>query len=622
MQLTGLALQPLLAVLGAAALLTVGLYLLKLRRRVVPVPFIGLWESLLQDRKASRLFARLRHLVSLLLALVVVTLLCLALGDLRPRAADTSARHVLVLIDAGLSMQATDVRPSRLQAALARARALVRSAGPGLALMVAQMDESTSPLSSMSEDPRELLGALELVAPTDLTTDYRRAYRFALDILRGQEGAEVALLSDRAADPEPELAAALARAHVRVSYVPVGRRGDDVGISAFAARRYPLDKNRGELLLELWSGSTRPRDVELTLLGDGQPVDVQRITLQPGKSVRRIYDDVTGASRTLEARLHVGGGDDLATDDRAYAVLPEQRRIRVLCVSEGNRYLEAALLLDEYLDVDLVTPARYAGTSGYDVVIFDRTLPKTAPGIAALYLDAQGEGASPLVSLGEIAHPRFDKLDANHPVLRYSALRDVNVGRAQLVRPSAQDAVLAADARGPLLVAGTRAGHAFLALTFDVRESDLPLRAAWPLLLLNGLDWLTAAEREEPSSSTVGATLSLTLPSSVKNAELIGPDGRRRKLDADGGKVTLHFTRAGFYRLRAGDDERVIAVSLPADAARDLTPRSRLQVGRLDARRPELRSVSLRHPPWALMLVIALLLLTAEWATYHRRWTV
>ena len=81
MQLVGWSLLQLLAVLGAASAVTVALYLLKLRRRAVPVPFIALWESLLADRQSSRLFSRLRHLLSLLIALVIVALLAFARAD-------------------------------------------------------------------------------------------------------------------------------------------------------------------------------------------------------------------------------------------------------------------------------------------------------------------------------------------------------------------------------------------------------------------------------------------------------------------------------------------------------------------------------------------------------------
>src|SRR6185369_1496280 len=105
-------------------------YLLRLRRRRVTVPFIPLWESLISERQSSRLFARLKHVLSLLLALAIVGLLTFALGDPRLRAELASARHVVVLIDAGVTMRASDVKPDRLHVALDRAREITRAAGP------------------------------------------------------------------------------------------------------------------------------------------------------------------------------------------------------------------------------------------------------------------------------------------------------------------------------------------------------------------------------------------------------------------------------------------------------------------------------------------------------------
>src|SRR5205807_361082 len=97
---------------------------------------------------------------------------------------------------------------------------------------------------------------------------------------------------------------------------------------------------------------------EISLLGDGQLVDLTKLRLQPGERLPRFYPNLSGASRTLEAKL--GAKDDLPADDHAYALLPERRRAKVLVVSEGNLYLQAALLLDEYLDVTTVTPKDYA----------------------------------------------------------------------------------------------------------------------------------------------------------------------------------------------------------------------------------------------------------------------
>ncbi|MGD8858365.1 MAG: VWA domain-containing protein [Myxococcales bacterium] len=627
MQLAGYSLTQVLTLLGGASAAVIALYLLRTRRRRIAVPFIGLWEPLLRERRASRLFDRLKHLLSLLLALSIVALLSLALGDPREPEGSPDVEHVLLLVDAGVTMGATDVAPSRLQAALDMAEGLVAAAGPRHRMLVAQLDAGVTPLSTMSEDPRALRDALQRVRLTDLPTDQDRGIRYALSALAGRAQARVVLLSDRATPLPPAQTQALSRAGIGLRFEPFGLRAENAAISAFAVRRYPLDRNRSELLVELHNASETVRDVELTLLGGGRPVDVQRLTLQPDTGSRRVYDDITGVDRTLSATIRtLDGSDDLAADNRAQAVLPERERMRVLCVTEGNRYLEAALLLDEYLDVDVVSPGEYAGAGEHDAVIFDRSLPDRAPGVPAFYIrpDPELGGLSPLEVKGEVERPFFDRLERDHPVLRFTALRDANVARALRLVPGPEDHAIGGDAGAPLIVTGQRAGAPFLALAFALEDSDLPLRVAWPMLLLNTLDWFTAEQSGWQSSYGVGETVAVDLPDGARGLTLEGPDGERRPL-ADpepGTPLMVTLERAGVHTLRWDGGERALAVNLQDATLRPLVPLEALDVAGRPGTRPQVRATEAGPPPWVLLTLCAVALLLLEWLTFHRRWTV
>src|SRR5580698_4320598 len=129
-------------------------------------------------------------------------------------------------------------------------------------------------------------------------------------------------------------------------------------------------------MLEVENTGPDPADVEMSLLGDGTIVDITKLRLKPGERLPRFYPNLSGASRTLEARLSLldGTKDDLPADDHAYALLPERRRAKVLVVTDGNAYLEAALLLDEYLEVTQVPATGYAAAAAahaWDAIVFD-----------------------------------------------------------------------------------------------------------------------------------------------------------------------------------------------------------------------------------------------------------
>src|SRR3954453_11361587 len=114
MHFPGLPFTSLIQIFALAGTAVLVFYILKLRRRPVPVPFSKIWTRILRDKEATSLFSQLKRLLSLLLQLALLALLLLALGD--PRAAQNliEGRNIVVLIDGSASMKATDVAPTRI----------------------------------------------------------------------------------------------------------------------------------------------------------------------------------------------------------------------------------------------------------------------------------------------------------------------------------------------------------------------------------------------------------------------------------------------------------------------------------------------------------------------------
>jgi hypothetical protein len=628
MILAGLPLAQLLAVFGAVGFGVLILYILKLRRRVVVVPFSPLWERILRDKEATSLFSKLKRLLSLLLQLALLALLVLALGD--PRAAESliRGRTVVVLVDASASMQATDVAPSRLASAKDAVKKIVRGLGGADRMLVAQMDAMVTPLGPMTADTSALERELDGIRPTDARADFPRALRFASDVLRGVESGEIVVVSDGALGEASDSSGPVHLGSAKLSYVEVGKSDRNVGITQFSVRRYPLDKSRYEVMLELTNTGTASEDVELQLLGDGALVDVTKLRLQPGASLPRFYPQLSGANRTLEAKIALVDGtrDDLPADDRAYALLPERRRAKVLVVTAGNTYLEAALLLDEYLDVTDVAPGAYPqalAKGRWDTVIFDGATPPEMPQANALYLDPRGPG-SPVKVTDALTQPGFDKIDRKHPAVRFLALDDVNVALGHKLVPEAGDKVLGASDGGasPLLVAGTRGGYRFVAVGFDVRDSDLPLRTAWPLFIIDCVNWFTDEDAQYLSSFRTGEVWRIPVAGGVASATVKLPDGSVQPVPVHEGRAVFLGEQAGFYQLTAGEQQTQFAANLLDRSESAIAPRATLSVDGQPAGQVAGFRVGVRREIWIYLLLAVALLTALEWATYHRRLTV
>jgi hypothetical protein len=651
MILAGLPLATLLAIFGVAAVFATALYILKLRRRTVAVPFSKLWEKILRDKEATSLFSRLKRLLSLLVQLALLALLAFALGDPRAAATLIKGRNLVVLVDASASMQATDVAPTRLAAAKDEVKKVIRGLGGSDRMLVAQMDAAVTPLGPMSGDTSELERALDAIKATDARADFPRALRFATDSVRGLENAEIVVVSDGRLGEAVDSAGKVKVADdVKLTYLPIGggaAAARNVGITAFSVRRYPLDKSRYEVMLEVTNTGPEQEDIELSLLGDDNLVDLTKLRLKPGERLPRFYPNLSGASRTLEAKIAPlpGSKDALPADDRAYALLPERRRAKVLVVSPGNTYLEAALLLDEYLDVQVVSPKDYVeklaaeGGAKQDVVIFDGATPATPPRNNAIYLDPRGPG-SPVKVEAELKQPGFDRIERKHPIVRWTALDDVNISRGHKLVPELGDKVVGASDQGPILIAGQRGAFKFVAAGFDTRDSDLPLRVAWPLLLLNSINWFTDEDSQYISSFRTGDVWRVPVVSTSGQAKLKVPGGAELFVPVHEGRAVYLGEHAGFYSLSGteGNDPLAGAVAGPGVGPQATT--GAFAANLLDAEESSIEpakelvvdgkkagtlggfQIGVRREIWIYLLLAAVLLTAIEWITYHRRITV
>lgn len=665
MNLTGYSLAQVLGIFAAAGLATLLLYLLKLRRREVQVPFVDLWQQVLGEQRSSRLHRNLKRIFSLLIALTVVAALAFALGDPRNSAPAQDARTLVVFVDASASMQSSDVAPSRLAAAKDEALHLIEELHGDDRMLIAQLDSTATPLSPLTSEAAVLRDAVEALYPTDSEANFEAARHLGEQLLAGQPGAELVFISDGGLlplDPQPDPEGAgedspesPGESPLRLSWIRVGSDAEHVGnvaITAFSVRRYPLDKSQSEVLVEVRNTNRESTAIELELLGDGESVDLRPLTLEPGERRRQFFRNISGVDERLEAVLRLPtpnttteddtptaapesngapglrptAQNQLLVDDHAFAQLPPRRRARVAVVTEGNLYLQAALLLDEYLSVEEFTPEQWPPSENFDVVIFDRAVPDSPPGIPALFLHPEpAEGTepagAPFAVQGRFEAPYMDRLNRRHPLLRWTALRDVNIAESLDIELQRGDEAIARSNDGvPLIITGTR-NAPFVAFAFDPRQSDLPLRVAWPLLLLNTIDHFLAESAGYIEEHRSGDVWRLPVAPDTVEATIIDPRGLEHSVGVRDGYVVYTGHKAGFYTLMDQHGRADFAVNSASNAEAALTVPERPQGTGAWGPASEGRFV-LDRAYWRYLVLLALIILCAEAFSFHRRWTV
>lgn len=742
--LTGLSTTALISIAAAGGLFISLLYLLRLRRRRVVVPFLPLWQRVVKKNQYQSLFQRLKRLISWLLQILFLLILVLALGDPRLRAELLSGRNVVVVIDVSASMQTVDEdKTSRLQMAQSQALALISGLIGSDRMMLVAMDRDVMPLTPFTSDKKLLRERLIEIQPSETSADLRRALLLAKDALQNRKRGEIIVLSDgafggpyasllvplkddktkkptkraskkaaskkpkgRKAGKDPRLtdpqyrkeskkpkarrrkpAARKRRRRKRrrrrkpkrrkrtkkkkkkptiklppglkkridvskfstlseelrplpqFRLLQVGKASDNVGIVALSARRLPEQPLKFAVYVELHNFSKTPASGYLELYADGLIVETLRVAVGPKQRWRRTFAELSAEGQRLEARLKLERGKDLLkADNRAFAILPKVKPPTVLLVSDDNLYLHAVLLSDTQIIYKHIACAAYANyNKPVDIVVFHTFAPAQAPKKGRYVFLDPPEDKTPFKIKRKskkswLKNPLITDTASSHPVLNYTVFRDINIGRAVKMTKGPNDKILVGSFGKPLIMARQTRDMRALVLGFSIKETDLPLRVAYPLFWRNAIKWLMRGGRPAPPTTRVtGQLWRVHLPDGVKKVTIDGPGLSPLSLPVNDGVAVVTGKRVGFYRMRYQQQTQWLAANLANPDESQIRPRE-IQPDKLAPLETTMSSarvftllgwqIPIPKKIWLVLLALAAAWLLLEWWTYNRRVTI
>jgi len=229
-----------LLLLAAVAALAIGYLALQVRRRHYAVRFtnLDLLESVAPRRPGWR-----RHVAA---GAVGLALIAFVVSLARPVRAEQVARKralVVLVLDTSASMDATDVAPSRIAAAVTNAESFVDGLADDAEVGLVTFNEDTNVVAAPTTDHELVTTALERVQTQPGTAGGEGIYA-ALDAIEGaraesgasarKTGATIVVLSDGETDVGRSLddaAAAAADAGVTVNTISFGTDGGSISLN-------------------------------------------------------------------------------------------------------------------------------------------------------------------------------------------------------------------------------------------------------------------------------------------------------------------------------------------------------------------------------------------------------
>jgi Ca-activated chloride channel family protein len=579
----------------------VAFHFLRIRRREVTLGSNFLWQQAVRERMVRRPWRRFR--VSLLLILQVLSAVLITFALMRPATATTTnlTRNTVLVLEASASMQDTDVSPSRFDVARRRVDDIAASLGSDDRIVLIAMGAHPRVLADATGDGGAITGAAAALKPDNGTADLAGALDIATAAMRGASDVSIVVVGDgvlgaesvRSVYPFP------------VTFLRVGTSGDNVAVDLLQPSR---DGRSATVSVSSWSDA--PRSVRVQLQADATLVDVKDTTI-PAHQRRDLLFTLPAGVRRLHAS--VATGDTLAVDDSADSVMPSGGRLGILLVTKRNIFLERALGLRGDVTVTTVTPDAYSATTDRaDLDVFDGWAPASLPSRPYLLVDPpQGTAGSG----GSVVPHQLEPHTIADPLLADVDLTGVHVAQAHDLHAStAGRPVIDSDA-GPLLLAQDEPRTAVLG--FDIHDSDLPVRAAFPVLIQHLSEFLLP-QLTDTGRHVLDSTVRIPAVAGATTVHVDTPDGSSADLAVSGAGAVMTRTDApGVYSVTEKSGGRTLtgAFAVSGTALTSVAPRDPPPVSSVDVTATE----STRYVDrWSWLIVLLIVVLCAEWWVFHR----
>lgn len=582
---------------GAWALLAlipvILLWMLKKKAKREKVPSLLLWKRMESDAPQHKPFQRLRSRLLLWMQIALVLVLTAAL--MRPVTHGGSAGESVFVFDLSLSMQTQNADGStRLDEAREQALALLDGMAEGDQVTVLTAGGKFQQELSRCSDHLQVRRTIESLSAENGGSDLEGALALARAMSRDLEQLRIFVFTD---DPS----------------------ADAEGITLCAVGESIENRALLEASMQPESGTAFARvknfgsacDLTLECRADGSLCDVRTISMAAdGQTSVRFA--IPQNAQTVQ--ISIADADALNVDNTRWAVRPQTSQRTALLVTEENVFLQQALALNKSLTVTLASPTDVETALGYDLYLYDSVLPETLPESGAIF------ALNPSGPVGQITPGEQEQLSGSLRAASGETAEAIceNLLLSEIALRSAcplegGTPVLTADGK-TLLAVDETADRRLAVLAFDVHDSNLPLKADFPVMIQNLLAWLLPEASTGLQNAVCGEKVTITPDVRVESTAVETPSGK--VVNLNGGQL-LDTNEMGVYTLREHYDdgeERETSFTLHPPATESDT----LHVAESTAHAENPTRTGGYRERTLLLLLLAFVLLLLEWEVSRR----
>ncbi|MCR4937426.1 MAG: VWA domain-containing protein [Lachnospiraceae bacterium] len=509
------------------------LYILKPKGKDVVISSNLLWKRIFKNMQSRTFFERFKNEILMYIQLLTVVLLIIAL--MAPFVmARGGGGDLCIVIDTSLSMQHKgEDGKMRLDNAKDEALKLISGASGNVTLI--SFSDDTRILANASSDHNLLKKTVKAVDPEDTEGDVSALY----SLLMQMESGRIVFLSDGGGVKNFSGFADALKADAFDCGEPVNNLSIDYV--------YCGEKDGKDQVSVRVSGlSDKGSSFELSLYDkDGKLLGIKQGNTAADGSTSFLFDGIEKNSPYYRAELQninfEGGSkkDSLAKDDTAYCLSKRDNEVSGILIGNGNTFIEKAFFAGT--GSDLTRSVSDAVIPGEDVTlaIYDAGFKRSVQEVNSLEFLADG-------GEGELDHV---KVTVKASKLT-EGLKEFTTGANKVRYYKCPD-----WAESFMEIQGKCAGYygidngvKRIVCGFDLRESDFPVKAEFPVFMAEAVNYLSDLGMLAKNSYTAGESIKLNpVPEYVDISGIPGGS----------------LDEAGIYSLSAGNRVEYYSVSVP-----------------------------------------------------------
>lgn len=572
----------------AAVPIIIILYLLKPKGEDYKISSNLLWQKLLKNEQSKTFFEKFVHNLLMYLQILIIALLVIALMSPFIKVDGQGGGRKILLLDTSGSMQhLTGSGKTRLEVAIGQACDYVRTAENTRFSVVTEDALGAKLLAVDITDTDSLLRTLQGITCSDSGGDLVMAQGI-LDTLMGEEED----VADLIVYTDGEGASGFEELHsgAEKELCVVGEASSNV------ANEYTVFTERGDgtydVMVSIANYSDQGASFDISLYDEEKLIALKQMQLAPSENAFCLFEQMNWQGEFLKSSLDgiifsEGASDSLTKDNISQAVKSRKSQINGLLVGEGNTFIEKAYFA---LTGENIAKAKTDTPDAYNVVIYDAGQIPLEKGTNRLVF---GDAGKKDVETLENVILNVTDCDLT------AGLSGFNIGVNK-----AYCFALPEGAKSFLEYQGKCVGYyreldegKEVVVGFDIRESDFPLRAEFPVFLANAMIYLTDTSYLASNVYYAGEEI------------VLQPWAELDQLSFDS-----HPKEAGLYKVgNEGDQEAYVVrfqTATESDGRKEADSVGSVENIKLQKVKRTIRNI---------FLLLALVLLIVEWILYVRQ---